>query len=144
TNSVGVSGSDSLAVRVDTSTAVVWVGAGDIDDRTTNGDAQTANLLANIAGTVFAVGTTRIPTGRPPTSPTATTRPGAPTRPAPGRYRATTSTQRRTRRGTSDTSARPRAIRRKGTTATTWAPGTSSPSTARSTSRRVRRRCSGC
>src|SRR5438034_11342156 len=32
-------------------------------------------------------GTTPIPTGRPPTSPTATTRPGAATRPVPGRVR---------------------------------------------------------
>ncbi|PYP21264.1 MAG: hypothetical protein DMD55_20430, partial [Gemmatimonadetes bacterium] len=63
TNSVGVSGSDSLAVIVDTSTAVVWVGAGDIADCTTNGDEQTANLLDNIAGTVFAVGDNAYPNG---------------------------------------------------------------------------------
>jgi len=63
TNTLGVSGSDSLAVRVDTSTAVVWVGAGDIADCTTTGDAQTATLLDNIAGTVFAVGDNAYPNG---------------------------------------------------------------------------------
>src|SRR6266568_7675565 len=38
TNTLGVSGSDSLAVRVDTSTAVIWVGVGDIVDCMISGD----------------------------------------------------------------------------------------------------------
>ena len=63
TNNLSLTGSDSLAVQVLSSSAVVLVGAGDIADCSSSGDSLTANLLDNIPGTVFAVGDDAYPDG---------------------------------------------------------------------------------
>ncbi|HEY6207486.1 MAG TPA: PKD domain-containing protein, partial [Gemmatimonadales bacterium] len=63
TNNQARSGADTLAVQVVSSSSVVFVGAGDIADCTTNGDNLTANLLDTIPGTVFAAGDNAYPDG---------------------------------------------------------------------------------
>src|SRR5438309_1275154 len=95
TNSQARSGADSVAVQVNSSGAVVLVGAGDIADCTVNADSLTANLLDTIPGTVFALGDNAYPDG---TNANYTNcygptwgRDKARTRPAPGNHDYNTS-----------------------------------------------------
>ena len=97
------------------------VGAGDIASCSSSGDEATAALISTISGDVLALGDTVYENGTPPSTRTATTRPGASTRHAPIRSSATMSTARPTHRATSVTSAPPRVTPARVTTATTTA-----------------------
>ena len=109
-------------------TPATLVGTGDIAACGSSGDEATAALLATIQGTVFTTGDNVYDNGTAaefndcygPSWGQPASRAGL------GRLPATMTTTRRMRPRTSPISAPRRAIRRRATTATTWAPGTSS------------------
>src|SRR5215204_3702283 len=123
-------GSENYAAPEQTKGNPVFVGAGDIADCETSGDEATAELIANIDGTVFTLGDNAYPRGSAanfadcyePTWGREKHR----TKPVP----AITTMWRQQRGDTSTTSEVPPAIQAKATTATTSASGTSSPSIA--------------
>jgi hypothetical protein len=105
----------------------VLVGAGDIADCGQSGDEATADLLDGIPGTVFTTGDNAYESGTPAQFADCYDPGWGATRTGHGPSRATTTTARREPRAISATSGRTRATRRRATTPTTSAGGTSSP-----------------
>jgi hypothetical protein len=87
-----------------TTTSAVVVGAGDIASCTSNGDTATARLLANISGTVLAIGDNAYGEGSLAQFNNCYGPPGGSSRRAPSRWSATTSTAPPGLRATSTTS----------------------------------------